>query len=147
MLCNITRVQYMLTFRSALVGGLLAYAISHIHSTIESWRWLFIIFGIVTFLWGLVLLFFLPDSPKNARFLSKSERDYANRRPQQHNHSFKTTVWKKSQFFEALTDPKTWFLFVYTICSTIPNGGLTNVSDLLLHRKPLLNVHSSRPSL
>ena len=62
-----------------------------------------------------------------AKFLNTEQKTYANRRPQQHTHSFKTTQWKKEQFFEALRDPVTWLLFVYTLCSTIPNGGLTNV--------------------
>lgn len=125
-------------FIPALFGGLLAYAISHIRGSIASWRWLYIIFGIVTFVWGIVLFAFLPDSPKTARFLSPKDQDFANRRPQQNTHSFKTTVWKKDQFLEALRDPKTWFLFIYTVCSTIPNGGITNVSltSLLIHPPP-----------
>ena len=118
---------------TALVGGLLAYAISHIGGPVAAWRWLFVIFGLVTFVWGIVLLSFLPDAPSTARFLPAADKEYAAQRSQQHTRSFKTTTWRKEQFLEAIKDPKTWFLFVYTVCSTIPNGGLTNVSALPVH--------------
>ena len=117
---------------ASIFGGLLAYAISHIDSSLQAWRWLFIIFGIVTFLWGVVLLAFLPDSPLTARFFMPDQRPYAHRRPQQKTHSFKSKEWKKGQFIEALQDPKTWLIFVYTICSCIPNGGLTSFSSIIV---------------
>lgn len=117
---------------AAIFGGLLAYAISHIKSNIAAWRWLFIIFAIVTFVWGVVLLLFLPDSPLDARFLKPDERAYAHRRPQQHTHSFKTTEWKRNQFFEALKDPKTWLLCIYQICTCIPNGGYTSFNGIII---------------
>jgi ACS family allantoate permease-like MFS transporter len=117
---------------SAIFGGLLSYAISHIQSPIASWRWLFIIFGIITFVWGIVLFIFLPDSPLNARFLSADQRTYAYRRPQQDTHSFKTKEWKMAQFIEALVDPKTWLIFVFAVCSQIPNGGLTSFGSIVV---------------
>lgn len=117
---------------ASIFGGLLAYAISHIRSSIASWRWLFIIFSLVTFVWGFILLIFLPDSPLTARFLPQDQRNYAYLRPQQVTHSFKTSKWKKSQFIEALCDPKTWLIFVYTVCSSIPNGGYTSFSGLIV---------------
>ena len=46
----------------------MGYGIGYIRSSIAPWRWLFIIFDGATFLWGIVLLIFFPDSPLNARF-------------------------------------------------------------------------------
>ncbi|TQV90631.1 vitamin H transporter [Cordyceps javanica] len=117
---------------AAIFGGLLAYAISHIKTDIAAWRWLFIIFALVTFVWGVVLLIFLPDSPLKARFLTQEERAYAHRRPQQQTHSFKTTDWKRGQFLEALCDPKTWLLCIYTICTSLPNGGYTSFNGIII---------------
>lgn len=93
-------------------------------------QWIFIIFGLVTFVWGIVLLIFLPDSPLTARFLTEEERKFAHQRPQAAQKSYKSTSWRKDQFIEALIDPKTWFLFVYNVMICLPNGGLTNVSNL-----------------
>lgn len=117
---------------AAIFGGLLAYAISHIKSDLAAWRWLFIIFAIATFVWGIVLLVFLPDSPLDARFLSPRERTYAHRRPQQHTHSFKTSEWKRDQVLEAFKDPKTWLLCIYQICTCIPNGGYTSFNGIII---------------
>jgi MFS family permease len=117
---------------ASIFGGLLAYAISHIQSQIAAWRWLFIIFALVTFFWGIVLFIFLPDSPLSARFLSPDQRNFAHLRPQQDTHSFKTNKWKRDQVIEALQDPKTWLIFVYTICSCVPNGGYTSFSGIIV---------------
>lgn len=112
---------------SSLFGGLLAYAIEHIHGKYNPWRWLFVLFGGITIFWGIVLFFFLPDSPLKARWLSPTERVLANNRPQAATKSFKTTKWKNSQAIEAVIDPKTWMLFCYMVGTSIPNGGSTNV--------------------
>lgn len=117
---------------AALFGGLLAYAISHIQSGIAAWRWLFLIFALITFVWGIVLLVFLPDSPLDARFLTPNERIYAHRRSQQQTRSFKTTEWKRNQVLEAFRDPKTWLLCVYQICTCIPNGGYTSFNGIIV---------------
>ena len=54
---------------SSIIGALIAYGVSHINGSLSPWKWLFIIFGFSSFLWSIVLAFFLPDSPLNARFL------------------------------------------------------------------------------
>jgi ACS family allantoate permease-like MFS transporter len=61
----------------------------------------------MTLLWGLVQLFFPPDTPLTARFLNSEEKKLAEARPQKKQHSFKDTKWEKAQFIEAMVDPKT----------------------------------------
>lgn len=73
----------------------------------------------------------LPDSALQAKWLTPHEREIAHARPQKRNHSFKTNEWKLYQAVEAVKDPKTWLLFFYTVFSSLPNGGYTNVSKLL----------------
>lgn len=58
-------------------SGALAYAISHIHSFVAPWKILFIIEGAPTALLAVVCWFFLPDSPREARFLTPREREIA----------------------------------------------------------------------
>jgi len=52
-------------------GGALAYGISHIHTSIRTWKLLFILEGIPTVLLAPVCWFCLPDSPATARFLTE----------------------------------------------------------------------------
>jgi MFS transporter, ACS family, allantoate permease len=113
---------------ASIFGGLLGYGIGTINGKLAAWRWLFIIFGLVTFVWSVLLFLLLPDSALKAKWLTPHEREIAHSRPQKKNHSFKTNEWKLSQAIEALKDPKTWFLFFYTAFTSIPNGGYTTVS-------------------
>lgn len=113
---------------AAIVGGLLSYAIGYTDGKLAAWRWLFIIFGLITLAWSIVVVLMLPDSALKAKWLTPHERDIAHSRPQKRNRSFKTNQWKLSQAIEAVKDPKTWLLFFYTAVTSLPNGGYTNVS-------------------
>ncbi|KGO39840.1 Major facilitator superfamily domain, general substrate transporter [Penicillium expansum] len=94
--------------------------------------WLFIILGVITFLWGLVLLVFLPDTPLTARFLNSEERKLAEARPQKKQHSFKDTKWEKAQFIEAMIDPKTWMISVIIGVGSLANGVVANFGSLII---------------
>lgn len=41
-------------------------------------------------------------------------------------HSTENKNFKKEQMFEALLDPKTWFMFFFNVVINIPNGGLNS---------------------
>ena len=90
---------------SGIFGGLIAYGISHITGNLASWRWLFIIFGIISFVWSIVLAIYLPDSPLTARFLNEHERIVAIERVRNNETGIKNSHWKMSQMWEALRDP------------------------------------------
>jgi ACS family allantoate permease-like MFS transporter len=96
-------------------------------------QWLFIILGIVTALWGVVLFFALPDTPKTAWFLKPEQRLAADQRPQESQRSFKTNQWSQAQFNEAMRDLKTWFLFIIITMSSLTNGVISNVSESYVH--------------
>jgi MFS transporter, ACS family, allantoate permease len=57
-----------------VIAGIASYDIGHIHGALNSWRSTFLIWGAATTAWGLVILFFLPDSPLKAKFLTEDER-------------------------------------------------------------------------
>ncbi|KAJ5752588.1 hypothetical protein N7520_009505 [Penicillium odoratum] len=117
---------------SSVFSGLIGYGIYHIHDSLASWKWLFIIFGIITFAWGLVLLWRLPDSPQNANFLSEKEKKIAMHRLKANQAGFKSDKLEFSQIKEALLDYKTWLVAVYSLTTNIPNGGSLAFSSLIL---------------
>lgn len=58
-------------------GGALGYAILLIKSSVPSWRILFLIEGLPTLLMTVVAFFMLPDSIRDARFLSARDKEVA----------------------------------------------------------------------
>lgn len=114
------------------VSGVIAYGIGRAHTSLQPWRLLFLVLGTVTFCWGIVLLFLLPDSPSKARFLTPKEKVIALHRTLENKTGvMDEDTFKISQVWEALRDPQAWFLALYQFCVNIPNGGVTSVSHLV----------------
>lgn len=87
-------------------GNLLAYGLGQAHSSISSWKFLFIIEGVPTVLLAVATYFFLPDSPTTAKFLNEREREVARQiatsQPDDHEHE----GLQLSQVGEAFKDYK-----------------------------------------
>lgn len=63
---------------SGAFGGLLATGLARIKvNDYKGWPWIFFIEGIMTVVYGLVALYFLPDTPSHAKFLSVDEKAIA----------------------------------------------------------------------
>ncbi|KFY45749.1 hypothetical protein V494_00795 [Pseudogymnoascus sp. VKM F-4513 (FW-928)] len=115
-----------------IIGGLVGYAVGHIKdSVVTPWRLLFIIFGCITIVWGVVLLFWFPDLPGKARFFTEEEKLYAVGDIARQGTGAERS-WKWSQVKEAFLDVKTWIFFILGILNTVPAGGLSNFGSLLI---------------
>lgn len=124
---------------ATMIGGLLGYAIGHITTgSLERWMYVFIIFGSVSIVWGIVVLLFLPDIPSTAKFLTERERYVAVERVAANRQGVKNTHFKKYQLVQTLQDPKTWILFIMAVGAQVPNSAITSVS--VLHHYPLLTL-------
>src|SRR5699024_4308398 len=88
---------------------------------------LFVIFGLITVAWSILLWFYLPDAPSNARFLTPTEREFASLRPKKFQHTTQTKKWDRGQFIETWKDVKTWWLLIFSFIICVPNGGTTSV--------------------
>jgi MFS family permease len=134
-----------------LVAGLLAYGLGHIEHPLHPWMWMFIVLGVATFLWGFVMLAFLPDDISNAKFLTPEEREFmTNRVIIAGTGSTEKTSWRWDQTRECLMDPKTWLIFAMVILTQIPNGGTQNFANLVIVsfgftslQSTLINIPSS----
>ncbi|KAE8414608.1 major facilitator superfamily domain-containing protein [Aspergillus pseudocaelatus] len=113
-------------------GGLVAYGVAHIVGSISAWKWLFIIYGLITVVWSIVFMLFMPDSPITARFLSQPERTEAEERVKVNQTTIKHDKIEWYQVWEALTDYKIYILFLFQIANNIPNGGLTMFSAIVV---------------
>ncbi|RMZ80911.1 hypothetical protein DV737_g2769, partial [Chaetothyriales sp. CBS 132003] len=133
-------------------GGVLAYALSHIHGSVAPWKLLFIIEGIPTCLLAAFVWFLLPDSISQCSFLSEREKQVAaaaNSRNQK-GDADRNGGFEISEVGDALKDPKSYIpafmyfsinvsfaslpLFVPTIISEI--GSFTPVTSNGLSAPP-----------
>ncbi|KAL4903875.1 hypothetical protein BDW74DRAFT_179460 [Aspergillus multicolor] len=115
-----------------VIAGIASFGIGHIHSAIASWRVLYIIWGAITFAWGVILLIFLPGSPLRTKFLKDGERDLVLTRVKDNAAGIENEEFKLVQFWEAMMDVKTWLLFLFAVTSNSPNGGLTSFQGLII---------------
>ncbi|KAI8684874.1 hypothetical protein NCS57_00154600 [Fusarium keratoplasticum] len=93
-------------------GGAIAYGIGHMNGTggLSGWRWLFILEGIPSCLAAFLVLFFLPDYPERAKWLSEAEKDMAIHRLyyEGSKESQPAMTWAEAR--ETLTD---WRLYAH----------------------------------
>lgn len=122
---------------ASVIGGVVAWGIGTVdNDTVNSWQLLFLALGAITAGIGLFLAVLLPDTPKNAIFLSKTERLIALERTIENQPGGSDTgKFRWSQVWLCLRDPQTWFLVLYTFCVNLCNGGVTSVSHSPYHFK------------
>ncbi|KAL1854509.1 hypothetical protein VTK73DRAFT_8731 [Phialemonium thermophilum] len=128
------RIGYWSTFLGLAnaFGGLLGYAIGHIHGKLDSWRYQFIIIGAVSSAWGVFMFFTLAENAVSARWLSESEKKLAVERLRDNQAGIKNTKTKPYQIKEALLDPKTWFFFLLGVATQVVNGAVSNFGSLIV---------------
>ncbi|KAL6229160.1 major facilitator superfamily domain-containing protein [Aspergillus navahoensis] len=89
-----------------IAGGLFAYGVGHINSSIPLWKYPFLICGALSVAWSAVLFLALPANPSTAWFLTPAEREIAIKHVENNQTGIESKVFKKEQAIEALTDPK-----------------------------------------
>ncbi|EME42131.1 hypothetical protein DOTSEDRAFT_89608 [Dothistroma septosporum NZE10] len=110
-----------------------AYGLSGVSGTsIEPWRILFLILGLLTVITGGFLLFYMPDNQANARFLNPRQKQIAVERIRVNFQGLGTRQWNWAQFREAFRDPRTYLYVLFSILMNIPNGGITTFGSLVI---------------
>jgi ACS family allantoate permease-like MFS transporter len=112
-----------------IIGSIMAWGFARHDAagdfSIPGWKILFIFLGGVTIVLGIAVLLFLPDSPKDARFLSEQDRILVIERIRANQTGIGTKVHKWYQVREALLDPLTWCYCAFAVAMNIFNGGIT----------------------
>lgn len=118
---------------ATLIMAPFAYGLSGASDTsIETWRILFIILGILTVLTGIVLLLKLPNSQLDASFLNSRQRQIAIERIRGNFQGIGSRAWSWPQFREAFRDPRTYLYVLFSLLMNIPNGGITTFGSLII---------------
>ena len=76
--------------------------------SIASWKWLHIICTIITFVVFVPLVFFLPNSPADAKWLSTEEKVHTIQMIRRTRAGISNSSFKWTQVRECFTDVKSW---------------------------------------
>ncbi|KAI4917328.1 hypothetical protein J4E90_003835 [Alternaria incomplexa] len=125
------RTGLMYTGLSVCFTGPIGYGIGFLAGE-HQWRAMFWITGAMTIVWACVIGIFLPDNPVKAKFVSERQKAIVIDKIRQDQTGVENKTFKKDQMIEAFLDPKTWLMFFFHIWISIPNGGLTNFTPLII---------------
>lgn len=118
---------------STMVGALLAFGLGHAtNAAIKPWKLIFLVIGLLNFVWSIAFLYFCPDSPANARFLTEKEKLIVVDRIARNSMGVKDTQFKPKQGLEALKDVGVILLGFIGLGCGVVNGGSSNFQSALL---------------
>ncbi len=116
---------------SSIYNGVIGWAVGFIPGQ-NAWRSLFWIDGAITVAYGIIVGIFLPANPVKARFLTERERFVAIERVRADQLGIENKNFNASQLYEVILDPKVWLMLLFNLFVSIPNGGLTNFTPLIV---------------
>ncbi|KAL4804031.1 major facilitator superfamily domain-containing protein [Aspergillus unguis] len=118
---------------TSIVGSLFTYGLGHIQSdTLYSYQIIFMLCGLLTVLYSLIVLIFMPDSPMEAKFLSEHEKVIAVERLRANQMGVISREWRWDHVWETLYDVKTWVWFLLIVTISIPSGGISTFGSLII---------------
>ncbi len=108
------------------IGGPISTGIMHLMNGtfgLKGWQWLFIAEGLPALVLPVVVLFVLPDKPKDAKWLSEAEKNWLEHELEADRE--KVAVKKtESSALRSLANPMVWALCIIYFARTGCNYGL-----------------------
>ncbi|PQE31016.1 allantoate permease protein [Rutstroemia sp. NJR-2017a WRK4] len=130
---GIVTYWYMMNGAQQIVGGLLAYCFSLIkHGPLKSWQAIFIAYGCISFVWGLFILFYMPDSPMRAKCFSENDKKLMVERVRSNQTGMQNRKFRKEHIRDAFTDPQMYCYCLIAICTTLPTSGLGAFANIII---------------
>ncbi|KAH6885181.1 major facilitator superfamily domain-containing protein [Thelonectria olida] len=115
-----------------LFGSLITWGLAQLPFGLKPYQTIFIFFGSVTVLFSFVLFAYMPDSPAEAKFLSKHDKLIAIERLRMNQTGVMSREWRWDHLWETIGDPKTWLWFALIFSISVPSGGVASFGPLLV---------------
>lgn len=159
---------------SGVIGSLLAYGISYMNGVagLSAWRWfvflkhlerlvvamvliliyrVYLLEGLATVLWGLVIVLVLPDyprSPRSNKWLTPREQEYLELRLTANAPKTSDPIFSRVEVMSCLKDPRTYTFMISQFMTNFAGYGLswqlptitTDLGFASLPRNQLLNI-------
>ncbi|KZV75411.1 MFS general substrate transporter [Peniophora sp. CONT] len=124
---------YVMNGLTSVFGGFVAYGISFYDGhAIASYKIVYLLLGGLAILVGAAVLLWMPDSPVHAARLTPEERIAVLERVRDDQGGTENKTLKRAQVVEALCDVRTWLIVLSTMLTSIPNGALSNFSNIVI---------------
>lgn len=121
---------------STIVGGLLSFAFQHVKSDklyLALWQIMFLVMGLITIVYGAMVMWLLPDNPISAEFLTDNEKRLVLEHIRNNQTGTENKTFKREQIMELLfKDKHTWPMFFLTVISMIPTGAVNTFSVTII---------------
>lgn len=118
---------------ATVVGALLGFGLGHANNAaLESWKLIFLVIGLLNFVWAIVFLLVMPDSPASVKFLNEREKAILIKHVSQNNQGVKDKRFMWDQAREAVLDPTLYIYVAIGLCCGIINGGVANFQSALI---------------
>lgn len=126
---------YMMNGAQQIVGGLLAYCFSLIPNTgaVKSYDAIFLTYGGTSVLWGIFVLWYLPDSPMRAKCYTEEDKKLMVERVRSNQTGLQNKKFRPEHVKEALLDPQIWCYCFIQICTTLPTSGLGAFYNIIIN--------------
>ncbi|KAI9880542.1 MAG: hypothetical protein M1823_006727, partial [Watsoniomyces obsoletus] len=125
-------VWYCCTGYVSIFSPLLNYGLGHIRGALSPWKYMYLVAGAITILWGIAVLFILPPDPIRAKGFNERQRYIAVARMRSNNSGVRNTHFKKDQVVELLTDLKFWITFAIAFLCMIANGPISTFIPIII---------------
>lgn len=143
-----------------IVDSLLAYGISYMDGLggMSAWQWVYLLEGILTIFFSIVVYFVLPDYPKSPRsgsWLTAREQEYLEARLSENAPKTDDVAFDKPEVLASLCNPRTYAFMLSQILTNLGGYGLswqlptvtTSLGFAGLPRNQLLNIPPAAASV
>ncbi|KAM0752784.1 MFS general substrate transporter [Meredithblackwellia eburnea MCA 4105] len=115
-----------------ILGLSIQYGVLSIKMEIAKWRSIYLLWGSVTIVSGILFWFVVPDNLTTAKFLNERERFVAINRLRENQAEVDTNRFNWSQVKESLLDFRIWLLFPLGFLTVVPNAMVSTFQPVVL---------------
>ncbi|GAA5937716.1 uncharacterized protein JCM15063_002095 [Sporobolomyces koalae] len=103
-------------------SNIIGYGMSRLggKAGLAAWRWIFLLFGIITIVLGVLAVIFVVDFPDRASFLKSDEREFVQARVNADRGDAEADKFTLTKAFKHATDLKLWAFGLIFCFSTMP---------------------------
>ncbi|OCL13929.1 MFS transporter [Glonium stellatum] len=124
---------YSCTGFVSAVSPLINYGLGHITGGgLRPWQYMYLVAGIITILWAIVIYFVMPPDPIRAKGFSERERYIAVARMRENNSGVRNKHFKVEQVWESLLDIRFWIIFSIAFLIMIANGPVSSFIPIII---------------